>query len=91
MLLAYDLLVWGLSWKITLQLFQKFKTFSLIIHMELDETELAHCAPPTPNPVCVSKVITKASGKEGGYSRFMCVQSRHCMECGLDGVAQVWP
>lgn len=29
--------------------------------MELDETELAHCAPPT--PICIPKVIKEASGK----------------------------
>ena len=30
--------------------------------MELDETELARCALPT--PICIPKVIKEASGKE---------------------------
>lgn len=32
--------------------------------MELDESELAHCTSPL--PICIPRVIEKASGKEQG-------------------------
>lgn len=65
------------------------KKFSRIIHMQLAETKLAHCASPTLNPIHVSKVTKQARGTERGIPG-ACV-SGHCLEGGLDGDAQVWP
>lgn len=57
--------------------------FSLIIHMEFGETELAHPKAQSVSP----KLQRKSVGRKGGIPGSR-VSS---MECGLLGDGQVWP